>query len=469
MATTDNLCSRTYRIIDKTTSFARLLAINSSLHSMSMDAFRIKGGQPLNGTVVLSGAKNAASKMIIASLLTDEPVILKNVPRQYETTITCEIAETIGAQLEWLDEHTLKIQTSKIDQTEVKKQSRKNRISILTLPPLLHRTGEAFVPLVGGDQIGPRPVNWHLLVMKKMGAKVRETPDGYQASVIENLKGALIELPYPSVGATESAILCAVLADGRTVIRNAASEPEIMELIIMLQKMGAIIQINSGRSYEIIGVEKLRGCEATVMPDRIEAASFACMALGTKGDIFIKHAQHHHLMTFLNMVRRIGGEYEVKEDGIRVWAPNGFKGIELETDTHPGFATDWQQPFTVLLTQADGTSVVHETVYEGRFGYTKELVEMGAEIALFSNCLGEVECRFKGHNYKHSAVINGPSKLKAIDMEVPDIRAGLALVVAALMAEGTSTLTGIEHLARGYENLEAKLKYCGAQIEKIEI
>lgn len=434
-----------------------------------MDAFRITGGQPLNGTVILSGAKNAASKMILASLLTDEPVVIKNVPRQHETTITCEIAQAIGAQIEWLDEHTLKIQTPQVKQTEVKKQSRKNRISILTVPLLLHRSGEAFVPLVGGDQIGPRPVNWHLMTMKKMGARVKETAHGYKASVKDRLKGSLIELPYPSVGATESAILSAVLADGRTVIRNGASEPEIMELIMMLQKMGAIIQINSGRSYEIIGVEKLRGCEAVVMPDRIEAASFACMALGTKGDIFIKNAEHRHLMTFLNMVRRIGGEYEVKPDGIRVWAPNGFKGLELETDTHPGFATDWQQPFVVLLTQADGTSVVHETVYEGRFGYTKELVQMGAEITLFSNCLGEVDCRFKGHNYKHSAVINGPTPLKAIDMEIPDIRAGLALVVAALIAKGTSTLTGIEHLARGYENLEAKLKYCGAQIEKIEL
>jgi len=200
-----------------------------------MDAFRITGGKPLTGTVELSGAKNAASKMILASLLTNEPVILKNVPRQHETTITCEIAQTIGAQLEWVDQHTLKIQTSTIGQTQVKKQSRKNRISILTLPPLLHRTGEAFVPLVGGDKIGPHPVNWHLITMKKMGAKDKETKDGYKASAPKGLKGALIELPYPSVGATESAILSAVLADGRTVIKNGASEPEIMELIMMLQ------------------------------------------------------------------------------------------------------------------------------------------------------------------------------------------------------------------------------------------
>jgi UDP-N-acetylglucosamine 1-carboxyvinyltransferase len=434
-----------------------------------MEAFRITGGRPLRGTVTLSGAKNAASKMMIAGLLTAEPVVLHNVPRQQETAITGEIVQIVGGRLEWLGEHDLKITAPQISNTSVVGQSRQNRISILAVPALLHRAGEAFVPLAGGDKIGPRPVNFHLENLKKMGVAITETPEGYEAKVNGRLQGALLELPYPSVGATESAILAGVLAQGRTVIRNAASEPEIMELIMMLQKMGAIIQINSGRSYEIIGVEKLHGCEATVMPDRIEAASYACMALGTGGDIFMKHAQHCHLMTFLNVVRRIGGEYEVKDDGIRVFAPNGFKGIELETDTHPGFATDWQQPFVVLLTQAQGTSVVHETVYEGRFGYTKELIQMGADIALFSNCLGELPCRFRGQNHNHSAVINGPTTLQAVDVVVPDIRAGLALVVAALIAQGSTTVTGIEHLDRGYENLEAKLRAIGAQIERVTV
>jgi UDP-N-acetylglucosamine 1-carboxyvinyltransferase len=432
-----------------------------------MDAFRITGGKPLRGEVSLSGAKNAASKMMVASLLTDEPVILSNVPRQQETDITQEIVTSIGAAAAWTEAHTLRLEAKTIANTSVASLSRKNRISVLAIAPLLHRAGEAFVPRVGGDAIGPRPVNFHLGALEAMGAVIEERPDGYRASVKRKLRGARIVLPYPSVGATETAILAGVLAEGRTQIKNAAGEPEVKQLVMMLQKMGAIIQINAGRNIEIVGVEKLRGCDMRVMPDRIEAASYACMALGTQGEIFVRGAQHEQMITFLNTVRKIGGEYEVQEDGILFRAAGGFHGIELETDTHPGFMTDWQQPFVVLLTQAKGTSVVHETVYEERFGYTDALKKMGAEISLFSNCLGEIDCRFKGHNYRHSAVIQGPRKLSAADVDVPDIRAGLAFVVAALVADGTSTLTGIEHLDRGYERLEEKLRGIGASIERV--
>ncbi len=431
-----------------------------------MDVFKITGGKPLRGEIAVSGAKNAASKMMIASLLTADPVILKNVPRQQETAITEEIITDVGAKPIWLDEHTLSTQTSEIISTNVSSLTRKNRISILALAPMLHRRGEAFVPRVGGDLIGPRPTNFHIDALRKMGALIEETNEGYRATVKNRLKGALIELPYPSVGATETAILAGVLADGRTTIRNAAGEPEVKALIMMLQNMGAIIQVNSGRSIEIFGVEKLHGTTATVMPDRIEAASYGSMAIGTRGEIFVRGAQHQQMMTFLNAVRRIGGEYEVREDGILFRGTRPLKGIELETEPHPGFMTDWQQPFVVVLTQAEGTSVVHETVYEERFGYTEALKKMGADITLFSNCLGETECRFKGQNYKHSAVINGPKQLHAADVEVPDIRAGLAFVVAALVADGVSTLSGIEHLDRGYENLEAKLKGVGADIKR---
>ncbi len=432
------------------------------------DIFRVTGGSSLNGEVTLSGAKNAASKMMIATTLTDEVVRISNVPRQRESAITQEIIEAIGANIIWEDENTLRAQTSEVSGTAVRKLSRKNRISILALAPLLHRAGEAFVPQVGGDKIGPRPVNFHLQALEKMGAKIEETEDGYHATVKKRLKGALIELPYPSVGATETALLAGVLAEGRTTIRNAAIEPEVLGLIMMLQKMGAMIQVNAGRSIEIIGVEKLHGTDVEVIPDRMEAASYACMALGTGGEIFVRGAKQRDMVTFLNAVRKIGGEFEVSPEGILFKRSNGLKGIEMETDTHPGFMTDWQQPFVVVLTQAAGTSVVHETVYEERFGYTKALVDMGADITLFSNCLGEVDCRFKGQNYKHSAVINGPSKLTSTTVEVPDIRAGLAFVVAALVADGTSTLTGIHHLDRGYERLEEKLKGVGAKIERGE-
>ena len=432
-----------------------------------MDRFLIKGGQPVNGTVELSGAKNAASKMMIAALLTNEPVIIHNVPLQLETKITEEILKSIGASTSW-DDHTLTIQFRDPTSSEVKGISSKNRISVLAMSPLLHRMGEAMVPVAGGDKIGPRPVNWHVMALEKMGVKIERTDDGWMAKAPDGLRGGLIDLPYPSVGATETSIFAAVLANGRTMIKNAAIEPEIVELVKMLQNMGAIIEMGAGRDIEIIGVEKLHGCEVAVLPDALEAASYACIALGTKGEVFVKGAVHDHMMTFLNAVRRIGGEYEVTSEGIRFWSPREFKGIKLETDTHPGFRTDWQQPFAVVLTQAKGTSVVHETVYESRFGYTETLNKMGANVTLFSNCMGELSCRFKGENYKHSAVINGPTSLSATEIEVPDIRAGLAFVIAALVAEGTSTLTGIEHLDRGYERLEEKLKGVGVHIERIK-
>ena len=431
-----------------------------------MENFRITGGKPLRGEVTLSGTKNAASKMMIASLLTEEPVVLRNVPKQRETAITQEIVSAVGSQVTWSDTHTIVLEAKTLELGKIRELSRKNRISILALPSLLHRIGEAFVPAVSGDQIGPRPVNYHIDTLEKMGAIIEATAGGYKASVKGKLKGALIELPYPSVGATESALYAGVLAQGRTVIRNAAIEPEIQHLVMMLQKMGAIVQINAGRSIEIVGVESLSGCEATVLPDRMEAASYACMALGTGGEIFVKHAQHEHMVTFLNTVRKIGGEYEVQPDGIVFRRGGELKGIEMETDTHPGFMTDWQQPFVVVLTQAKGTSIVHETVFEERFGYTEALKKMGADITLFSNCLGEIPCRFKGRNYKHSAVITGPSPLHAASVTVPDIRAGLAFVIAALVAEGTSTLDGIEHLDRGYERLQEKLMGVGAVIER---
>ena len=432
-----------------------------------MDTFHITGGKPLSGEVTLSGAKNGASKMMIACLLTQEVVVLHNVPRQQETQITQDILEMLGVTVTWLEEHTVQLHAKEITSSSVETISRRNRLSILTLAPLLHRTGEAVAPAPGGDQIGPRPVDFHLLALERMGATIEIAGGVCHARTKNRLKGALIDLPYPSVGATETAIFAGVLADGRTMIRNAAIEPEIQELIMLFQKMGAIIQVNAGRSIEIMGVETLRGAEATVMNDRNEAASYASMALGTRGEIFVRGADHHHMISFLNTVRRIGGEYDVRDDGILFKGSSHYRGIELETDTHPGFMTDWQQPFVVVLTQAEGTSVVHETVYEDRFAYTEALNSMGANIALSSNCLGEIVCRFKGHNHRHSAVINGPTPLHAADVEVPDIRAGLAFVIGALVAKGTSTLTGIEHLDRGYERLQEKLRGVGAVIERV--
>jgi UDP-N-acetylglucosamine 1-carboxyvinyltransferase len=433
---------------------------------------RITGPQKVEGEVVISGAKNAASKMMVASLLTNEPVVLQNFPRIEEIDIVKELCERLGSTVKMQD-HTLTLHTPTLCRDDALGLSRANRISVLALPPLLHRVGRAVLPIVGGDRIGPRPVNYHLDALRAMGAKIEEGQSAFLAEATDGLRGTRIHLPYPSVGATENILLAGVLAKGRTVIENAATEPEILDIIMMLQNMGAIIELGTNRTIAIDGVERLKGASHEILPDRMEAASYACMALATGGRIFCRNARQEHMITFLNAIRRLGADYEVMENGIVFFAPNGpgsLKGIDLETDTHPGFMTDWQQPFTLLLTQCSGTSVVHETVYEDRFGYTRELVKLGASISVFDKCLGELPCRFRGRRHPHSAIVQGPTPLTSIqeNLDIFDIRAGITLVIAALCAQGTSTLTGLEHLDRGYENLLGKLEGLGIRANRVE-
>jgi UDP-N-acetylglucosamine 1-carboxyvinyltransferase len=416
--------------------------MNTTLH--------IRGGRPLSGHVRVSGAKNAASKMMIASLLTADEVTLTNCPPIDEISITAEICSAVGAHIH-RDGERIKLQTPHLTSHKVPQLSRSNRISILAIAPLLHRGGEAHVPTVGGDAIGPRPVDFHLRALQEMGAVIEQTGHGYKASAPGGLQGALITLPYPSVGATESVIFAAVLAEGRTRIENAAVEPEIVDIVKFLQQMGAIIEFGANRTITVDGVKKLHGADYAIVPDRLEAASWANVALATNGTIMVEGARQDEMISFLNTVRRIGGDYEVTNGGIRFRRANsGLHGIELETDTYPGFATDWQQPLVVVLTQAEGLSVVHETVYEDRFGYTEDLRRMGADIGVFPKCLGEIPCRFRNKSEPHSAVIKGGTPLHATGIEIPDIRAGMAQVIAALVADGESILTGIHHLERGY-------------------
>lgn len=439
------------------------MAVGRYNHGM-IKSITITGGRPLTGEITVSGAKNAASKMMLASLLTAEPVILHNCPRIGEVEITAELCKTIGAKVE-MDGNTLHIQTPKIKNAVIKRQKESNRMPVLAISPLLHRHGSASVPHVGGDKIGPRPVDFHIEALKDMGAEITETRGGYEAKT-KRLRGTSITLPYPSVGATENIIMAAVLAEGRTYINNAAIESEIVDLMKMLQQMGAIIEFRANRQIIIDGVEELHGVEYTVLPDRMQAGSFGMMAIATGGDILVKGARQDDMMTLLNTIRRIGADYSIEEDGIRFFrSSEPLQGVEIETDTHPGFMTDWQQPLVVLLTQAHGMSVVHETVYEDRFGYTETLRSMGANIKVFNKCLGELQCRFNGKGFQHSAVITGPTPLHGIDSVVPDIRAGIAQVIAALTAQGESTLTGVEHLVRGYEDLFGKLEAVGAQIK----
>ncbi len=452
-----------------------------------MPKFIINGGKKLEGEIRLSGAKNAATKMMVASLLTAEPCIFSNFPVIGDTEITAELCRSIGSKISVSKNDTkcrphesgdperddskvatLYIHTPEITNHKVLSLSRRNRIPILALGPLLARMGEAEVPMLGGDKIGPRPVDIHINALRAMGAVIEIKDNTYVAKAPNGLVGAKVVLRYPSVGATENTILAACLARGRTSIHNAAVEPEILDLIKMLQRMGAIIELGANRNIYIDGVEKLHGVHYQVMPDRNEAVSFACLAVATNGRIFVQDARQDDLITFLNTLRRIGGEYEVREGGIMFYRPANsiLRNVVIETDTHPGFMTDWQQPVAILLTEANGESTIHETVYEDRFGYAKDLIDMGANIIVSNSCLGETPCHFAGAGFNHSAVIKGPRMLHGTNLEVRDLRAGIAHVIAALAASGTSTISGVEELDRGYVSLDERLRALGADITR---
>ena len=300
-----------------------------------------------------------------------------------------------------------------------------------------------------------------------MGANIEITESSFKAEAPYGLKGAKIRFRFPSVGATENTILTSVLAEGRTTIENAAMEPEIIDLIKLLQKMGAIIELGANRAIYIDGVQKLRGARHKIIFDRNETVSLACLAAASGGRVKIKGAMQDYLITFLNAFRRVGGEYKVEDDGI-VFAKKGeLKSAEIETDTHPGFMTDWQQPFTILLTQAKGVSSMHETIYEDRFAYAKDLNLMGANIKILTKCFGELPCRFSGQNFAHSAIIEGPTRLQAQNVKVRDLRAGFAHVIAALIAEGESLVEGVEEIDRGYEKIDERLRSIGADIKRV--
>lgn len=438
--------------------------MKTSAKATKQRAYLVTGGVPLRGTVRVPGAKNAATKELVAALLTDEQVVLENVPQIGDVDVTIDMLKGLGVKVarkgSIVTVNAGSLKTSKVAEAF----SRKNRIPILLLGPLIHRFGEAIIPALGGCTIGARPVDFHFEALRKMGAEIECTKEVYIAKA-KKLKGTVIELPYPSVGATENVMLAAVKARGTTIIRNAAVEPEILDLAKLLQSMGAIVNLDVNRTWVIEGVETLHGATHRVMPDRIVAASFAVAAALTGGDVFVEEAEQDSLMSFLNPLRRVGVAYEVRKNGIRFSAAKELKPIAVETDVYPGFSTDYQQPFAMLLTQATGVSIVHETVYEDRFGYTDALNKMGAKIQLHKECLGSKSCRFINRDYRHSAIISGPTPLKAADIQIPDLRAGFSYIIAALIAKGTSKLTGVELIERGYEDIIGKLKKLGAKIE----
>lgn len=442
-------------------------SVSGEIVAESDSKFLINGGIPLNGTVKVSGAKNSASKLLVASLLSKGKSVLHNSPNKISDLIlTKQICESFGSEIkihdDVLDVRTPEVTTSRID----KDLGNKTRIAILLAGPLLHRTGKAEIPVPGGCRIGSRPVNFHIDSLEKLGCNVSMEGEFFVLEA-DRLTGNNIRLEYPSVGATENIIIASTLAKGRTILTNAAVEPEIIDLIKFLQKMGAIIEISTDRKITIEGVERLEGADHFVIPDRNQAASFACAGIASKGDVFIENAVQDDLITFLNTVRKVGGKYEVKDNGIRFYYDGKLNSIAIETNVHPGFMTDWQQPFVILMTQANGLSIVHETVYEERFGYVSELKKMGAEIELYDTCLGGSACRFANTHYFHSAVIKGPTPFHSAEINVPDLRAGFSYLIAGVIAKGESMVNGAIYIDRGYENIDEKLRGLGADIKRI--
>lgn len=441
-----------------------------------MDILQVHGSGKLKGEVKAAGAKNAMTKLLVASLLSDKKCIFYNVPDIGDVQITVNLCKEIGADVQWdREKGVIEIITKELKTTYIPQRfSGANRIPILMAGALLGRTDEdIIIPTVGGDAIGKRSVDFHVSALTQLGACVEyremKKEGAYLAHAHNGLIGNHIHLPFPSVGATENAILAGVRAKGNTVIKNAAIEPEIVDLILFLQKLGAIISIDVDRTIHIEGTTTSYEVEHTVMSDRIEAASFGMAAIATKGNVFVQGAQHLHMITFLNKLRELGGGFAIKSDGIEFFYQGPLVGgVHIETDVHPGFMTDWQQPYAILLTQAKGTSVVHETVYENRFGYTQTLKKMGAEIDLFKQCLGSKCCRYALRSYEHSIIVRGETPLKGCDITIPDLRAGFAYVMAALIASGESTINGMRFLDRGYENLVPKLQKLGANINRIQ-
>lgn len=434
---------------------------------LSGDTITINGGHPLSGRIEVKGAKNLVTKAMVAALLGESPSELRDVPDISDVRVVKGLLEVHGVKVEHdVAAGVLKLDPAGVESahmTDIDAHAGSSRIPILFCGPLLHRLGEAFIPDLGGCRIGDRPIDYHLEVLGNFGAVIEKLPSGIRMTAPDGLVGTKISLPYPSVGATEQVLLTAVRAKGKTELSGAAIEPEIMDLINILQKMGAIISVDTDRVIRIEGVDKLEGCTHRALFDRNEAASWASAALATGGDIFVGGAQQAEMLTFLNIFRKVGGAFEIHDDGIRFFHPGGeLKPVVIETDVHPGFMTDWQQPLVIALTKAQGVSIVHETVYEQRFGFVDALIKMGANIQLHSECLGGHPCRFGQRNFLHSAVISGPTELHGADIEVPDLRGGFSHLIAALTAKGTSRVSNVGIISRGYGDFITKLRQLGA-------
>ena len=419
-----------------------------------VDGFRIKGKTPLNGVIKVSGAKNAALPIIIATLVAKGEYILKNVPNLRDIRVTMRLLEDLGMETEKLDDNTYKIVNNGFKRTEANYEIVKQmRASFLVMGPMIANLDEAVVSLPGGCAIGSRPVDLHLKGFELLGAEITRV-HGYIHAKADKLKGAEIPLGFPSVGATQNIMMAAVKTPGKTVISNAAREPEIVDLGNFLNKMGAKITGLGTPTIEIEGVEELHAVEYSIMPDRIEAGTYVIASLVTEGDLKIQNARLDDLGVFKSELEAMGAKFE--QDGNLLTVIGKVKDLKpskIKTLPHPGFPTDMQPQMMLLQTLVNGGSSMEETVFENRFMHVPEFNRMGADITI-----------------KHGvAFINGGLPLTGAEVMSSDLRAGAALVLAALAADGETVVNRVYHIDRGYDKLELKLNAVGAQIERIKL
>ena len=441
-----------------------------------MDKFVITGGNPLKGEIAVAGAKNVALKILVASLLTDEELVIHNVPQISDVQFMLEVLTELGVQ-STVEGNTIRVVNKhKTDAKVPLEVGSRLRTSSMVMGPLLARYGRATTPNPGGCRLGARPIDRHIDALKHMGADITyNSNDGYFYGHTEGLHGATIHFEKNTHTGTETLILAAVLAKGQTILENAAEEVEIDDLIACLNKMGANIKRTDPRTIVIDGVSALHGAEYSIIPDRNEEITFAIAAAMTKGDVTVKNSQREHLKAFLEAFKNAGGTYEpVDGTTTRYCCGGSIHPTDIVTSQYPGFMTDWQAPWAVFMTQATGVSTIHETVFESRFSYVSELKKMGAHIEFFDPDVPHPDT-FYNFNWadrvegSHQAIrITGPTALHNAVLEITDLRAGATLVLAALVAPGESIIHGVGQVDRGYERIEERLRTLGATIERVK-
>ncbi len=439
-----------------------------------MAYFSIHGGAPLTGSVRLGGAKNASYKLMIASLLADSQSRLLNFSHISDVESVEKILVYLGARVSHAGERSIFIDPVTMQKNQIHHDhGEQGRFSTMFIPVLLHRFGSAQVPAPGGDKLGSRPLDRHFDGLRAMGADI-STHDGLYLVKTQGLRGTTYRFAKNTHTGTETLILAAVKAKGTTVLENAALEPEIDDLISFLNHMGAKITRLPDRIIKIQGVDQLHGAIHSLIPDRNEAVSYACTALATKGDVVIENARPEHLTAFLEALRQAGAGVEIGNYGIRFFFKQNLVATSIQTQIEPGFMTDWQPLWAMLMTQAWGESVIHETIMPNRFQYVPDLQAMGASITPFQPDVEDKEATYNFNlsddrpEYYHGIKITGPTQLQAGKFAVRDLRHGATLVGAALCARGESIITQIEHIDRGYEALDQRLNSMGARISRHE-